>query len=220
MLIDVKFDEEQFIPQRPVLSKLGNDLYWQYMEIKNPIIEELTLSKRLKFKHGNIIENQIIDYLKEGGIRILANQASVSTGIECNGRKITGKIDGMVRVGESKLLLEIKTMNHGQFHRTQESGLMEVNYTYYVQCQMYMHYMKLEACLMLLYNKNNSDLSEDFVAYDKEFSLYNEKRLKKLVWHLDNDVIPDFEYPYDDPKNQYNPYLEDYPQPDKQLIIN
>ena len=217
MLLEIDFDFSPYTPERPRLSSLGNDMYWQYMEIKNPLFEEVTLSKKLRFTHGSVIEKEIIKYCQEK-IKINSCQSPVYTGIKYNGRSIAGNIDGLIKINGEKWLFEIKTMNNGQFNKAQNESLIDANYTYYVQCQAYMHYMRLKNCIMLIYNKNNSELYENIIEYNEEFSLMQVDRLKRLVWHLENDVVPEFEYLYNDPRNRYNPYINDYPQPEMQLF--
>lgn len=221
MILETITPKQGWIPKRPVLSALGNDLYWQYMAIKNPKVEDITFQKDLIFAHGNAIERAIIECLIERGIKITHQQKEIPTGLHYAKGEIKGKCDGILDFSGRKLIFEVKSFNNDEFNKFDLSGSPESNgnnllhlynnhFNYFVQPQMYMHYLATPETLMFLYNKNNSRVLELYFGYDKAHGDYHHERLQRLILHLETDEPPAFEYTKDDPRNKYNPYLADY----------
>lgn len=100
---------------------------------------------------------------------------------------IAGHCDGViVGLPESSEphILEIKSANSKRFKEFQEKGVKECDRTYYVQCLVYMLYLKLNRCLFVVYNKDNSEMSFERIEADNETAKKFVDRAK-LIFEFD-----------------------------------
>ena len=123
------------------------------------------------FQLGNILEDQIVSDLMAAGYLVGNNQKEVE--IELYGIKLLGHIDGMItRLQESKKthLLEIKTAGEKSYKKLIKAGSYEEwNQVYKMQVQVYMLGLKLERCLAIVYNKNDSSLYTERIRFDRDW---------------------------------------------------
>lgn len=174
------------------LSSMGKDLNWCWNEIKNPLpIDERT--ERL-FDLGQMIEQYMLNGMKN---EIYNKDMVVHTGLYQDGKEITGEIDCMWKDEHgTEYVMDVKSMSQSSFEKlVATQDLKESHYQYYVQLQLYMHFLKVEDGVILGYNKNNSDVAFCFITYDEEFALAQVERVKLLIELLKSDTEPELEYP-------------------------
>ena len=179
------------------ISNLGSDLQKQYKDItaQEDEREEINEQKQRIFSLGHILEQEIFRQLT--GV-IHDKDKIVYTGLKDHrGEEIKGEIDCLYTDEHGiTYVVDVKTMSDSSFKKlTEAQDIKESHYVYYVQLQMYMHFLGHEDSLIFAYNKNNSELAEVFCPYDKQFCLDQVIRIKDLALSLRKREEPELEYP-------------------------
>ena len=126
------------------------------------------------FKLGQVIEDEIVvPMLKDAGFTVYEkDENGEQFGFKKD--KFAGHIDGVILgvPGVTKIphLLEIKSANNKRFNDFKKNGYRSSD-TYFAQIQIYMHYLKLEAALVCVYNKDTSELYFERIKYDETYAL-------------------------------------------------
>jgi hypothetical protein len=172
-------------------SSLGDEcsrkLWYSYHQ---PSSTGFTSRTKRIFELGNKIEDIIIDCLGNSNIKILAKQSSFMDG------PLGGHCDGIVSnlpCSSKDHLLEIKSMNDNSFNGIKSKGLKKYSTGYWVQCQVYMHYLKMEKCLFISMNKNDCELYIERFDYNEATAIEYIER-GKLICSL--EYPPDRQYKY------------------------
>ena len=133
---------------------------------------------RLKriFRDGHRIEETVVYDLKKAGLHVM--EVDPMTGEQWTfssyeGHAI-GHADGLIECDGDTILLEIKSMNDSKFKECEKSGVKFSHRHYYGQIQFMLGMAKIEKCLFVAYNKNNSDYLSEEVLFD-EFEYENLK---------------------------------------------
>ena len=115
------------------------------------------------FRTGNIIEDAIISDLESIGIEVTDRQREVEI---VNGDIVLkGHIDGIV----SGQLLEIKSANEKYFKQLLKVGYEKWNPKYKAQAHVYMVLCDLEECMVIVENKNDSNLYIETLKIDRDY---------------------------------------------------
>jgi hypothetical protein len=132
---------------------------------------------------GNKIEDMVIDYLKQSGLTVYnVDENGKQFGFEDGA--IAGNIDGVVvglQESDRPHLFECKSAKASRYKEFEKGDLKEVEPKYWAQIQVYMHYMGLERCLYVIYNKDTSEMSYRRYEYSKEEALEYIKRGKWIA---------------------------------------
>lgn len=148
-------------------SVLGEEcsakMWWSYHHPK-PITDARV--NRI-FRLGNIIEDEVIELLRMAGLTVYTemdngDQFGFVDGV------VAGHIDGVVTgLPESTKphLLEIKSAKSTRFKEFEKKGY-KCDSKYWTQIQVYMRKMNLDKALVVIYNKDTSELL--FLRYDLE----------------------------------------------------
>ena len=78
-------------------------------------------------------------------------------------------------------LLECKSAKDSRFKEFVKKGIKEVEPKYWAQIQTYMHYMELERCLYVIYNKDTSELHIERFEYNAMEANYYVNRAKEIA---------------------------------------
>lgn len=115
------------------------------------------------FRTGNIIEDAIISDLESIDIEVTDRQREV---VIVNGNiTLKGHIDGIV----SGQLLEIKSANEKYFKQLLKVGYEKWNPKYKAQAHVYMVLCDLEECMVVVENKNDSNLYIETLKLDRDY---------------------------------------------------
>jgi hypothetical protein len=115
------------------------------------------------FRTGNIIEDAIISDLESIDIEVTDRQREVEI---VNGDIVLrGHIDGIV----SGQLLEIKSANEKSFKQLLKVGYEKWNPKYKAQAHVYMVLCDLEECMVVVENKNDSNLYIETLKLDRDY---------------------------------------------------
>ena len=128
-----------------------------------------TLSKPVEgriirlFRTGNIIEDAIISDLESIGIEVTDRQREV---VIVNGNiTLKGHIDGIA----SGQLLEIKSASEKYFKQLLKVGYEKWNPKYKAQAHVYMVLCDLEECMVVVENKNDSNIYIETLKLDRDY---------------------------------------------------
>ena len=134
------------------------------------------------FRTGNIIEDAIISDLESIDIEVTDRQREVEI---VNGDIVLrGHIDGIV----SGQLLEIKSTNEKYFKQLLKVGYEKWNPKYKAQAHVYMVLCDLEECMVIVENKNDSNLYIETQKLDRD---YVTKLLIDVFAAITPDTPPD-----------------------------
>ena len=134
------------------------------------------------FRTGNIIEDAIISDLESIDIEVTDRQREVEI---VNGDIVLrGHIDGIV----SGQLLEIKSTNEKYFKQLLKVGYEKWNPKYKAQAHVYMVLCDLEECMVIVENKNDSNLYIETLKLDRD---YVTKLLIDVFAAITPDTPPD-----------------------------
>lgn len=138
--------------------RIWYNFHWCHTEI-------ITARTQRIFDTGHIFETFVIDALTKAGFPITHRQLEV---VGCYGH-VKGHIDGFVwniNFAGSKMLLEVKTSNDKGFKEILKHKVKRAKPEHYSQMQAYMGKLKIENCLYVCYNKNDSSFYFEIVPYN------------------------------------------------------
>lgn len=119
------------------------------------------------FERGNLEEERIFSSLKKlSCVELVSTQLSFANSI------LQGSCDAVIKDNRgNEYIMELKTMNDGNFKRLKKYGLSKSNATYWSQCQAYMHlahrlWSPVQGLIFLVVNKNDESMYEELIEYD------------------------------------------------------
>ena len=126
------------------------------------------------FQVGHVLEDMAADWLRLAGLDLrTAKDDGQQFGFKTGRGYIAGHIDGVIVDGPEELgpwprLWECKTANAKKWREMEKHKVKKANWTYYIQCQLYMAYMELSEhpALFTAVNKDTCDLYFEDVAFD------------------------------------------------------
>ena len=144
--------------------KLWLEFRWSFPLFENGRILRL-------FDLGNRIEDQVVDRLKKVDTIKVSATDKEGNQYRCSflGGHMGGSVDGVVKQAdpenpEEVMVLEVKSANNNRFRELQQGGSYEDwSNDYSVQIQCYMAAFDLKRALIIVYNKNDSDIYTEIV---------------------------------------------------------
>lgn len=125
------------------------------------------------FRAGHRIEDWVVwDLKNKADLRVY--EKDDMTGRQHRREWLNGHVvcnsDGLVDFedGSGQAILEIKSMNDANFKKFQTTGVKASHRKYYRQMCMMMAMFRIERCLFISYNKNNSQYHAEIVPFDQE----------------------------------------------------
>src|SRR4030042_2142064 len=134
------------------------------------------------FEHGDYFHQIIMKPLfavKE--VRIISAEVDIPPQ-----EIISGRADAILSNGKDLYVLDIKSMNSMIFRNLTEPKEENID-----QVQLYLHYFKIPRGMLLYVNKDNQDLKEFLIDYNKNRAGQLLKGLSDLKNKIDSDVVPD-----------------------------
>jgi len=153
------------------LSQLGHKCE-KFVWLKSHGYKEASPSAKLLriFLLGNLLEKQIRDDLIKSGFFLNEAQKEVIFGY--GDLTLSGHIDGIITdLTESGKphLWEFKTMNDKSFKKVLKDGYEAYNSSYKAQIHAYMLGLPLIDTLVMVYNKNTSELYQERIKLNKKY---------------------------------------------------
>jgi CRISPR/Cas system-associated exonuclease Cas4 (RecB family) len=152
-----------------------------FFKFKNAPKKELEAHILRLFDHGDYIHKLIMSsLLASREIHVVASEINIPPQ-----EIISGRADAIISDGKELYVLDIKSINSTAFKYLNEPKPESLN-----QIQLYLHYFKIPKGILLYVNKDNQELKEFVVNYDRVLSqsllddLYNVKK------NIDNNIVP------------------------------
>lgn len=126
------------------------------------------------FEIGHVLEDMAAGWIRDAGLDLRTSKADGSQFGFTTGRGyIRGHIDGVLVGGPDEFgpyprLWECKTAKASKWREMEKKKIRKANWTYYIQCQLYMAYMELteNPALFTAVNKDTSELYFENVKFD------------------------------------------------------
>ncbi len=165
------------------VGELGNDcdraLWYGFRWTSPP--EDLDGRKIRLFRHGDIIEDRLVEDLRNIGIEVTGQQNR----IRLVGNHVRGKIDGrgtgIKEAPKTEHLIEFKSSNRKNFLPLVKNGVQKEKPLHYVQLQLGMHMFGLTRGLYLVDCKDDDELYAERVEYDVEFCARTLARAERII---------------------------------------
>jgi len=159
-----------------------------FFKFKNAPRKDIDANILRLFDHGDHIHQLIMKpLLSVREIHVVASEVNIPPQ-----ELVSGRADAIISTGKDMYVLDIKSMNSMIFRNLTEPKEENVD-----QLQLYLHYFKIPQGILLYVNKDNQELKEFIVAYDKKRVLNLLASLEDLKEKIDSEILP--------------PRLADYP---------
>jgi len=148
-------------------SSIGSDCLRQiWYQFKGEQSEGVPAKFRRAWAIGTTLEGLIVSWLTEAGVPV---ERSDKTYYARDMPYFQGHFDGIYTYKKTHGILEIKTAKHSSFTLFVNKGLKAWNPQYYAQIQSYMGMSGIDNAIILVLNKDNSELSDELVLFDADF---------------------------------------------------
>jgi CRISPR/Cas system-associated exonuclease Cas4 (RecB family) len=177
--LDKQKDKEQHHFYITDAGKCPRAIFFKFKNVPREAIEPNVLRM---FDHGDHIHNLIMKPLlsiKE--IHVVASEVNIPPQ-----ELISGRADAIISDGKNLYVLDIKSMNSMIFKNLLEPKEENIN-----QVQLYLHFFKVPKGILLYVSKDNQQLKEFIIDYDRELALSLLAGLTDLKTKINSDIIPD-----------------------------
>jgi hypothetical protein len=180
MLANRKPDEERrYIGASSIGNECSRAIWYSYNAIQG-----LPFDPALKttFEVGKRLESMLLDYVEETGLRI-ERPGYGNDWLFCQDSEVPifqGHLDAILHVHvDSPSVLEIKTAKNSRFQLFKKYNLKQAHYPYFLQLQSYMGMMGFQQAVILIINKDTSELHSEWVDFEEH--IYRQLRIKALA---------------------------------------
>jgi hypothetical protein len=151
------------------------------------------------FQIGHTLEWMIAKWLQDAGLDLrTAKKDGYQFGFSTGNGYIKGHIDGVIVGGPEECgpypqLWECKTAKGSKWREMEKHKIKKANWTYYIQCQLYMAYMELteNPALFTAINKDTSELYFERVEFDPQAAQEASDRGARIVEaSLNGEILP------------------------------
>lgn len=156
-------EERDYIGASSIGSDCLRQIWYQFNGVK---AEKVPTKFRRTWAIGKNLENLIIDWLIDAGIRVERLNFTLESKVV---PRFQGHIDSLIFFGDRGSILEVKTAKDASFKIFVKKGVKIWNPQYYAQIQSYMGMLEVNSAYILVLNKDNSALSDEFVIFDPVF---------------------------------------------------
>jgi len=177
--LDRQKDKEQAHFYITDAGRCGRAVFFKF---KNAPRREIEPNVLRLFDHGDYIHQLIMKpLLSIREIHVVASEIKIPPQ-----ELVSGRADAIISDGKDLYVLDIKSMNSMIFRNLTEAKEENIN-----QVQLYLHYFKIPRGILLYVNKDNQELKEFVVNYDKKRVLLLLDGLTKLKNKIEKNIIPD-----------------------------
>lgn len=142
------------------------------------------------YRLGHIIEAEVLYYLELGGATLSHLQYEIT---DFN-KRLRGHCDAVI---DNEFLVEIKGLNDDYSNLLSSLGLKKSFLNYYIQMQLYIHYLKLKGGYMIDYNKNRSEFVVEYIDYEPEIAQKYINKAGNILNSNHINQVTNFEYDID-----------------------
>jgi len=176
--LDKQRDKEQHHFYITDAGRCARSLFFKF---KNVPRKEMEANVLRLFDHGDHIHQLIMKpLLSIREIQVVAAEVKIPPQ-----ELISGRADAIISDGKDLYVLDIKSMNSMIF-----KNLIEPKEENIDQIQLYLHYFKIPKGILLYVNKDNQQLKDFIVSYDKKRALSLLAGLNDVKKKIDKNIIP------------------------------
>lgn len=176
--LDRQNDREQHHFYISDAGRCSRSLFFKFKKVPRKDIEANIL--RL-FDHGDHIHQLIMKpLLSIREIHVVAAEVNIPPQ-----ELISGRADAIISDGKDLYVLDIKSMNSMIFNKLTEPKEENID-----QLQLYMHYFKIKKGILLYVNKDNQQLKDFVLDYDKKRALSLLQNLQSIKDKIAKNIIP------------------------------
>ena len=170
-------EKRKYLGMSSIGDKCSRRLWYQFRGFTPSRSDGQT---KMIFDLGNRIEDAIIKWLMSAGYLVNERQKEFGAlnGFFC------GHWDGCISglsLGLTPKVLEIKSANSKRFTAIKEQGIAEITPSYYKQVQCYMGYSGLDETYFIVMNKNNCELYDEIIKFDRDMFIKLEEKAKSII---------------------------------------
>lgn len=148
-------------------SSIGSDCLRQiWYQFKGVKAQKVPSRFRRTWAIGKHLEGLVVQWLRDAGVMV---DLSAKTYEACDMPYFQGHFDGIITVGKTRSILEIKTAKDASFKIFVKKGLKLWNPQYYAQIQSYMGMSGITKAFILVLNKDNSEISDELITFDANY---------------------------------------------------
>ena len=157
-------------------GKCGRSIFFKF---KNAPREKLDARLLRLYEKGEYLHRNIISILIRMGI-LVASEVNIPAQ-----EMIAGRADAIVSLNNELYLVDIKSINSMIFRNLNEPK--EENLS---QLQLYLHFFNIKKGILLYIDKDQQNIKEFFVNYDKNFVQSLLKDFENLKQKVDSNIVP------------------------------
>jgi len=177
--LDKQKDKEQ---HRFYITDAGRCPRAIFFKFKKAPREEMEARVLRMFDHGDYIHQLIMKSLfAVRELRVIASEVDIGPQ-----EIISGRADAIISDGKDLYVLDIKSMNSMIFKNLSQPKEENID-----QIQLYLHFFKIPKGILLYVNKDNQELKEFLVIYNRQRAESLLKDLSNLKVKIDADLVPE-----------------------------
>lgn len=97
--------------------------------------------------------------------------------------ELQGHLDALINIDGVKYVLEIKTANSASFAKVRQVGVRQWRPQYYEQIQLYLGMCSINSAIMLVINKDSSELYEEVIEFNEAHYRLLVEKAKMILYH-------------------------------------
>ena len=192
-LIDESFTQESQKRDYLGASIIGHacerHVQYQWLAVLGQVARKEFSPRILRiFDRGNLYEERARAWLKQAGF-LFGRTKKGKAFTDFNG-EFKGHVDGVITGWKPRdvpcpvelpLLWEHKCLGAKNWKKVSTDRLKDYSSTYYVQCQIYMHYLGLERCLFMATNADTMEIYHEIVPYNEHEAQSARDRVARVL---------------------------------------
>lgn len=133
------------------------------------------------FEHGDYIHQMIMRaLLATREVYVVASEVSIPPTVD-----ISGRADAVISDGKDLYILDIKSISSAGFRLLRGPKQEHIN-----QLQLYLHFLDPKKGILLYINKDNDELKEYFIDYDKDLAESLISQFQQTKEKIEKNIIP------------------------------
>lgn len=161
------------------VARCPRDVYYEMSGHKG---EEESAKGMRRMRAGSHSHLRLLSDLHSAGVRVVASELSIP-----ENELIHGRCDCIINDGKDDMVIDFKTSGDYGFNLLKEGN---GNKDHELQVQLYLHFFQKQWGLIIYENKNDNELLEIPVEYNKELCEQALQNLKELKQKIDNKILP------------------------------
>jgi CRISPR-associated protein Cas4 len=150
-----------------------------FFKFKSAPCVDLTPRMLRIFEKGEYIHRNVVNVLTTMGV-LVASEIEIP-----HSHLISGRADALLSIDNQLYVLDIKSINNRGF-----KALKKAKEDHVLQLQLYLHFFNIKKGMLLYVDKDQQELKEFIISYDKKKVKELLDGFKKLRDKIDKDSIP------------------------------